>query len=377
MIFHMIMKMYRKRHLRVLPPAGGYYVHVMSRTRGQALLFGEEEKAVFVGMMRKWADFSGVGVVTHCVMGNHFHMLLYVPPVESVELKEVIRRLRCIWNEDRVEDWFRGYSLIRGEDEQADYLKAVTDRMYHLPEMMRALKQAFSRWYNAQHDAKGTLWEDRYRSVVLEGGSGAVLAVSAYIDLNPVRAGICEDPAFYGWNGYGEAVKGVAEAREGLKHLIIDRMGGVMPYGARRAQEVMLGNDGVDWREIGNKIEERRKEVVVNANWTDVQGIYRCWLYTKGASGDDKTSRTRKKRKGLNREDIESVYSSGGTVPQAKMLRKKCAYMTRGMALGRAAYVAALFGRYRERFGEGRKNAGLKMKGDWGDLRVLLRSGQE
>ena len=375
------MKDYRKRHLRVLPSEGGYYVHVMSRTRGQALLFGAEEKEVFVGMMRKWADFSGMGVVTHCVMGNHFHMLLYVPPVAPVELKEVVRRLRRIWEEDRVEEWFRGYALIRGEAEQAAYVKAVTDRMCQLPEMMRALKQAFSRWYNVRHDTRGALWEDRYKSVVLEAGSGALLAVSAYIDLNPVRAGLCGDPLSYRWSGYGAAVGGVGDAREGLKHLVMDRLGGVGPYGARRAEEVALGRAGVDWREVGNAVEARRQEVVTAAKWTDVQKIYRCWLYAKGVEGDGlrgkgaSRGKGEKKQHGWTREALEEVYASGGAVPQAEMLRIRCAYMTRGMALGSEAYVGALFARYRERFGEGRKHAGLKMKGEWGGLRVLRRSG--
>ncbi|NJL18862.1 MAG: hypothetical protein HC901_00610 [Bdellovibrionaceae bacterium] len=40
--------------------------------------------------------------------------------------------------------------------------------------------------------------------------------LAAYIDLNPVRAGLVDDPAEYRWCGYAEAMAGVAEAREGL-----------------------------------------------------------------------------------------------------------------------------------------------------------------
>ncbi|HUF62247.1 MAG TPA: hypothetical protein VMN36_09245, partial [Verrucomicrobiales bacterium] len=68
----------------------------------------------------------------------------------------------------------------------------------------------------------GTVWEERFKSVLVEGagqsaqGPGGLAAVAAYIDLNAVRAGLVDDPAKYRWSSYGEAVAGDAEAREGL-----------------------------------------------------------------------------------------------------------------------------------------------------------------
>ena len=59
-----------------------------------------------------------------------------------------------------------------------------------------------------RHGRKGTLWEDRFRSVLVEGAGLALATMAAYIDLNPVRAGMVEDPKDYRWSGYGAAMAG-------------------------------------------------------------------------------------------------------------------------------------------------------------------------
>jgi hypothetical protein len=61
------------------------------------------------------------------------------------------------------------------------------------------------------------LWAERFKSVLLEGGE-AVAAVAAYVDLNPVRAGLCVDPKDYRYCGYAEALgSGCSLAREGIR----------------------------------------------------------------------------------------------------------------------------------------------------------------
>jgi len=53
--------------------------HVMSRTCGGAIFFDEVEKEALRRVMWRMAAFCGVEIVTYCVMGNHFHILLMVP----------------------------------------------------------------------------------------------------------------------------------------------------------------------------------------------------------------------------------------------------------------------------------------------------------
>ncbi len=93
-------------------------------------------------------------------------------------------------------------------------------RMHDLGEFMKGWLQRFTQWFNRAHERTGGLWEDKFKSVIVEDGCAAK-TVAVYIDLNPVRAGMEEDPARYRWSSYGEAMGGGAKgdgnkARAGL-----------------------------------------------------------------------------------------------------------------------------------------------------------------
>ena len=69
-------------------------------------------------------------------------------------------------------------------------------RMHSLSEFMKALLIRFTPWFNRAHQHKGTLWEERFKSMIVESGVAA-RTMLAYIGLNPVRAGMVVDPAEY------------------------------------------------------------------------------------------------------------------------------------------------------------------------------------
>ncbi|MCC5841845.1 MAG: hypothetical protein JJT96_17150, partial [Opitutales bacterium] len=81
---------------------------------------------------------------------------------------------------------------------------------------MREVKTRFTLWYNQKHDTVGTFWAERFRSVIVEADTAAQRMVAAYIDLNPVRAGLVEDAGDYGFSGFGEACAGGSAARRGI-----------------------------------------------------------------------------------------------------------------------------------------------------------------
>jgi putative transposase len=56
-------------------------------------------------------------------------------------------------------------------------------------------------YVNTTYQRSGTLWEGRYKSSLIQSES-YLLACMRYIELNPVRAGICPDPAHYRWSSY-------------------------------------------------------------------------------------------------------------------------------------------------------------------------------
>ncbi len=167
--------------------------------------------------MRMMEKFSGCRVLSYCVMSNHIHILLEVPPIpkDGISDHELLKRLSVLYGEEFVSDVAAQLGEAReGEDmgdrdiAKVDEIKGrFTCRMHNLGEFMKALMQRFTQWFNGAHKRSGTLWEGRFKSGIAESGQAA-RTMAAYIDLNPVRAGMVSDPAEYRWSSYGEAVGG-------------------------------------------------------------------------------------------------------------------------------------------------------------------------
>ncbi|MFO7821868.1 MAG: hypothetical protein R6V56_07450, partial [Lentisphaeria bacterium] len=67
---------------------------------------------------------------------------------------------------------------------------------------VKDLQQRFTCWYNRTYERRGRLWGDRYKSVVLDGNH-ALWECLKYVEMNPVRAGYCADPADYRYCSWG------------------------------------------------------------------------------------------------------------------------------------------------------------------------------
>ena len=199
--------------------------HCISRVVDRRFVFGDEEREHFRMFMRIQENFSGCRVLAYCVMSNHFHILLEVPPMPEGGLsdKDLLSRLSALYSEAAVAEVANELAEARktGNDSYlAEIHTRYTYRMHDLSEFMKTLLQRFTRWFNCAHQRRGTLWEERFKSVIVQDGVAA-RTMAAYIDLNPVRAGMVKDPADYRWSSYGEAIGGGAKgsgkkAREGL-----------------------------------------------------------------------------------------------------------------------------------------------------------------
>ena len=66
-------------------------------------------------------------------------------------------------------------------------------RLFSMAEFMRSLNRAFTNWFNARNNSRGSFWADRFKSTVL-GSARAIRECMLYVDLNPVRAGLVEHP---------------------------------------------------------------------------------------------------------------------------------------------------------------------------------------
>ncbi|WP_233246041.1 transposase [Coraliomargarita sinensis] len=194
--------------------------HVMTRTVNGERLFGDREKEILRKMLWQVADFCGVEVLTYCIMSNHFHVLLRVPVVSEIPDKELLRRYNVLYPKPTK---YQTASIavmekeLRDDGEEAEGIRRkLSARMGDVSEYMKAVKQRFSVWYNRSHQRYGTLWAERFKSVLVEGKGNPLQTMAAYIDLNPVRAGIVDDPKDYRFCGYAEAVAGNKLAKEGL-----------------------------------------------------------------------------------------------------------------------------------------------------------------
>ncbi|MCH8474504.1 MAG: transposase [Opitutales bacterium] len=210
----------RKQRLKIKGQRALY--HVMSRTVNGEIFFSEEEKEAMRRMLFKVAGFCGVKILTYCLMGNHFHVLVEVPDGQGIKLDdaELLRRYSLLHGEDgvlRKSARARKYApntpnqverTLKDGGEEAEKMRAsLRSRMHDLSAFVKIYKQQVSIWYNANHDRYGPLWSDRFKSVLVQGSGSALLVMAAYIYLNPVRAGLVEDPRDYAFSGYGEGEK--------------------------------------------------------------------------------------------------------------------------------------------------------------------------
>ena len=318
-----------RRPRRVVVSGRDAVYHVISRTAGQAFLFGPREKDMFRAQMLAVARFSGVEVLTFCLLDNHVHLLVRVP-AEAPELTDaqLLERCEALYGGHEHSRHALTLEKIRdalsfGGTVRERMRSMLIGRMCNLPMFVKLLKQRYSIWYNRTHDRHGTLWSGRFKSVLVEGEGLPVGLVAAYIDLNAVRAGIVSDPAKYRWCGYAEALAGVASACAGLHAFA----GGDTPQ------------DGV--------------------------ARYSVLLYYKGrAPGRGKPQDAR-----IPPELVEAVRERFGSLAPFGQLRARFRHATYGAILGTAAFIESWFQEHRSFFGKRRSGPRRIRGGAWGSLR--------
>jgi REP element-mobilizing transposase RayT len=324
------------------------FYHVISRVVERRFAFGAGEKEKFRALMRLQEKFTGCRVVSYCLMCNHFHLLLEVPPMPEGGISEevLLKRLSGIYSEAFVAGVAKELADTRDvvyteesglENALAAIYERFTYRMQDLGEFMKGLLQRFTQWFNRVHSRTGRLWEDRFKSLIVEGGLAAK-TIAAYIDLNPVRAGMVMDPADYRWSSYGEAIGGGKKGN-----------GKKARAGLVRAWKCSEG--------IGFDV----------SLWPEVSRLYRRMM---GIALDKKAGQARavKSVQSVRKNTPELLASVNNEtslkdLALAKMLRCRVRYFTDGAVIGSREFVNEAFTAARERFGAKRKDGARKMRG--------------
>jgi REP element-mobilizing transposase RayT len=330
-------------------------------------VFGDAEREQFRIYLRMYENFSGCRILSYCIMSNHFHILLEVPPMPQGGLTdmELLKRLRAIYS-DAVVDVVEKELREAREKGLTDYAEQIhqryTYRMHNLSEFMKTVLQRMTRWYNLSHQRKGTLWEERYKSVIVEDGTASRM-MAAYIDLNPVRAGMVKDPAEYRWSSYGEAVGGGKKgngkkAREGLVRACMGHKG--------------VGFDAEKWKEVAKMYRKllgmaiERKSGAAGAEVTAAKEKRLQAVTEKSLKPRDKADPN-----AVKQDENHTFYQD---LKMAALLSYRVRYFTAGAVIGSKAFVNEAFASARERFGEKRKDGARAMKGAAKDAKGVLWS---
>lgn len=304
------------------------YYHCMTRVVDRQMLLGDEEKEHMRRLLRKIEGFTGVHVLTYAVMTNHLHVLLEEPD-RATEIDDTTfwRRMACLYSEAELDEicgvWDRWRSEGCAELIALDRNRYLV-RMHDISEFMKQLKQRFTRWYNRRHQRVGTLWEARFKSVLVEDGF-ALRIMSAYIEMNPVRAHMADEPQQYTFCGLGEAVGGGVAARRGIERIVSS------------ADESVTG-------------------------WADAFTMYyeRILMYAEVRSNPS--------LQGWRSEDQPESAGNQAALDGFVRLLCRCRYFTDGQVIGSRDFVEQFFAEHRERFGPRRNSGARKVRGGWRDV---------
>ena len=173
----------------------GYPHHIILRGNNrQAIFMDSADFERMLALLQNHAMEQGVQVHAYVLMSNHLHLLLTPSQNDS------------------------------------------------LPKMMQAVGRSYVLYFNKRHGRSGTLWEGRYRSALIQT-ERYFLACMAYIDLNPVRAGMVAQAAGYPWSSHGHYIGRQNEAWL-TPHALYWEMGNT-PF-AREAAYAVMVNAGVN-----------------------------------------------------------------------------------------------------------------------------------
>ena len=182
------------------------YYHCISRCVRRAFLCGEDNHTgKSFEHRRGWVEDKllvlsqvfAIDVCAYAIMSNHTHMVLFIDEdtAKSWSSEDVLQRWHQLFKGTLVTQQY-----CRGE-QIPEYLRQTLNetvecyryRLMDISWFMRLLNESIARKANQEDHCTGRFWEGRFKSQALLD-EAALAACMAYVDLNPVRAGIAETP---------------------------------------------------------------------------------------------------------------------------------------------------------------------------------------
>lgn len=316
----------RLPRIKISPEEGPGIYHCYNRTPNGEFLFDEFAHEVYLEIRARVAEFCGIDPLAFALMHNHTHDVVGVPQSRSVSDEELLRRYAVLYPPGKLRHERRlaalKASLAKGGPQAERSRQRLLRMMGDVSMYQKLLKQLFTAWFNRHHNRFGTLWAERFGSTMVEEGA-VLLAVMAYVDLNPVRAGIVQDPKDYHFCSYAQAVAVDGPARRAI----------MKAYGTE------------DWE------------------WAHAQ--YRKLLFAVGSKPKEDAAT-------IAQEHFEKVMKEGGKLSVATVLRCKVGHFTRGAVLGSRDFVARQIDNLRSRTGMKLLRGPIALREtEWGEWAVL------
>lgn len=194
--------MTRPRSALVSLDATPYY-HCIARCVRRSFFFGIDDKGRDLSYRKPWflqrlkllGEVFAVDIPAYALMSNHYHLILHIDQerAKAWSRDEVIQRwLKLYRGPDVVRRYASGEILLEAELQSVDKIVAVwRKRLCNLSWFMSCLNFYIALHANKEDGCTGHFWEGRFISQALLDAA-ALLSCMAYVDLNPVRAGMAD-----------------------------------------------------------------------------------------------------------------------------------------------------------------------------------------
>lgn len=200
------------------------YYHVVARCVRRAWLWGIDEyagrdyshrKQWVLERLTQLTSIFTIEICAYAVMSNHYHLVVHVDQERAKELsmREVADRWTQLFAAPAVvERWLDGTALEAEHQFAQALIETWRHRLHDLSWFMKCLNEHLARRANAEDNCDGRFWQGRFRSQALLDEAGLLTAM-AYVDLNPIRAGIASTPEASEFTSIHQRIRALGESR--------------------------------------------------------------------------------------------------------------------------------------------------------------------